>query len=93
MIRNNEFQFTIKKIAFIYVHNSRRSQIAEALGKYFASDIFETYSAGTETKPHINQDAVHIMKQVYGIDMTQTQYSDLISYISKLNLALPVLHL
>lgn len=39
------------KVAFICVHNSCRSQIAEALGKYLASDVFESYSAGTETKP------------------------------------------
>ena len=58
-----------KKIAFICVHNSCRSQIAEALGKHLASDIFESYSAGTETKPQINQDAVRIMKEIYGIDM------------------------
>lgn len=72
---------TKKKIAFICVHNSCRSQIAEALGKYWASDIFESYSAGTETKPQINQDAVRIMKELYGIDMEQTQYSKLISDI------------
>jgi arsenate reductase len=64
-----------KKIAFICVHNSCRSQIAEALGKHLASDVFESYSAGTETKPQINQDAVRLMKQLYGIDMEQTQYS------------------
>ena len=58
-----------KKIAFICVHNSCRSQIAEALGKKLASDVFESYSAGTETKPQINQDAVRLTKQVYGIDM------------------------
>ena len=39
------------KVAFICVHNSCRSQIAAALGKYLASDVFESYSAGTETKP------------------------------------------
>ena len=64
-----------KKIAFICVHNSCRSQIAEALGKRLASDVFDSYSAGTETKPHINQDAVRIMKKLYGIDMEQSQYS------------------
>ena len=58
-----------KKVAFICVHNSCRSQIAEALGKHLASDVFESYSAGTETKPQINQDAVRIMKELYGIDM------------------------
>ena len=64
-----------KKIAFICVHNSCRSQIAEALGKYLRGDEFDFYSAGTETKPQINQDAVRLMKQLYGIDMEQTQYS------------------
>ena len=55
-----------KKVAFICVHNSCRSQIAEALGHYLASDVFESYSAGTETKTVINQDAVRIMKHRYG---------------------------
>lgn len=64
-----------KKIAFICVHNSCRSQIAEALGKALAGDQFDFYSAGTETKPQINQDAVRLMKKLYGIDMEQTQYS------------------
>ena len=70
-----------KKIAFICVHNSCRSQIAEALGRHLASDVFESYSAGTETKPQINQDAVRIMKEIYGIDMEKTQYSKLIGDI------------
>lgn len=64
-----------KKIAFLCVHNSCRSQIAEALGKHLAGDKFDFYSAGTEIKPQINQDAVRLMKQIYGIDMEQTQYS------------------
>ena len=71
----------MKKAAFICVHNSCRSQIAEALGKKLASDVFESYSAGTETKPRINQDAVRLMKQVHGIDMEATQYSKLLSDI------------
>ncbi len=70
-----------KKVAFICVHNSCRSQIAEALGKKLAPDVFESYSAGTETKPQINQDAVRLMKQVHGIDMEETQYSKLLSDI------------
>ena len=71
----------MKKVAFICVHNSCRSQIAEALGKKLASDVFESYSAGTETKPRINQDAVRLMKQVHGIDMEQSQYSKLLADI------------
>lgn len=69
------------KVAFICVHNSCRSQIAEALGKYLASDIFDSYSAGTETKPKINQDAVRLMKEKYKIDMEKTQYSKLLDDI------------
>jgi arsenate reductase len=66
------------KVAFVCVHNSCRSQIAEALGRHLAADVFESYSAGTETKPQINQDAVRLMKQLYGIDMEKTQRSKLI---------------
>ncbi len=61
------------KVAFICVHNSCRSQIAEALGKQLASDVFESFSAGTELKDRINPDAVRLVKQLYGIDMEATQ--------------------
>ena len=71
----------MKKVAFICVHNSCRSQLAEALGKKLASDVFESWSAGTETKPKINQDAVRLMKRVYGIDMELNQYSKLLTEI------------
>ena len=64
-----------KKVAFICVHNSCRSQIAEALGKHLRGDDFDFYSAGTETKPKINQDAVRLMKELYGIDMEENQFS------------------
>lgn len=76
-----------KKIAFICVHNSCRSQIAEALGKHFAGKRFDFYSAGTETKSQINQDAVRLMKQIYGIDMEQTQYSKTIDKIPSPDIA------
>ena len=76
------------KVAFICVHNSCRSQIAEALGKALASDVFESYSAGTKTRPQINQDAVRLMKALYGIDMEQTQYSKLISDIPEPDIAI-----
>lgn len=67
------------KVAFICVHNSCRSQMAEALGKHLAADVFESFSAGTERKDCINQDAVRLMKQVYGIDMeAQGQHSKLL---------------
>ncbi len=77
-----------KKIAFICVHNSCRSQIAEALGKHFAGEKFDFYSAGTETKPQINQDAVRIMKRLYRIDMEKKQFSKLISDIPTPDIAI-----
>ena len=78
----------MKKVAFICVHNSCRSQIAEVLGKKLASDVFESYSAGTETKPQINQDAVRLMKMVHGIDMEATQHSKLLSDIPEVDVVI-----
>ena len=69
------------RVAFICVHNSCRSQIAEALGKRFAADVFESYSAGTELKGHINPDAVRLVKELYGIDMELTQRPKLLADI------------
>ena len=69
----------MKKVAFICVHNSCRSQIAEALGRHLAGDVFESYSAGTETKPQINPDTLRLMKQVHHIDMeAEGQHSKLL---------------
>ena len=76
------------KVAFVCVHNSCRSQIAEALGNALASDVFACYSAGTETKPQINQDAVRIMKELYGIDMEKKQYSKLLKEIPPVDLVI-----
>jgi arsenate reductase (thioredoxin) len=73
------------KVAFICVHNSCRSQIAEALGKHFAGDVFESYSAGAEMKPQINQDAVRLMKEIYGIDMEKSQHSKLLTDIPEVD--------
>ncbi len=74
------------KVAFICVHNSCRSQMAEALGKLFAFEVFDSYSAGTETKPRINQDAVRIIKDLYDVDMNETQYSKLLSDIPEVDI-------
>lgn len=77
-----------KKVAFICVHNSCRSQMAEALGKIFGGDVFESYSAGTETKPEINQDAVRIIKDLYKVNMNETQKSKLLTDIPKIYIAI-----
>ena len=78
----------MKKVAFICVHNSCRSQIAEALGRKLAGDVFESYSAGTETKPQINQDAVRLMKEIHGIDMEAAQHSKLLSDIPEVDVVI-----
>ena len=75
-----------KKIAFLCVHNSCRSQIAEALGKKYLSDFCECYSAGTEIKPCINPDAVRLMQQKYGISMEKSQYPKLVADIPEADL-------
>lgn len=76
------------KVGFICVHNSCRSQIAEALGKHFASDVFESYSAGTEATAKINQDAVRLMGEIYGIDMEKTQHPKLLNEIPALDVVI-----
>ena len=76
------------KVAFICVHNSCRSQMAEALGKLFGSEFFESYSAGTETKPQINQDAVRIIEDLYNVNMNKTQKSKLLSDIPEIDIAI-----
>ena len=76
------------KVGFICVHNSCRSQIAEALGKKIGENVFESYSAGTEVKPKINQDAVRIMKELYSIDIEESQKSKLLSDISELDIVI-----
>lgn len=78
----------MKKAAFICVHNSCRSQIAEALGRALAGDVLECYSAGTETKSQINQDAVRLMKERYGIDMEEGQYSKLLCDIPAVDIVI-----
>ncbi|MDZ5000933.1 arsenate reductase ArsC [Clostridium perfringens] len=77
-----------KKVSFICVHNSCRSQMAEALGKLYGSEVFESYSAGTETKPEINQDAVRIIKELYKVDMNETQKSKLLIDIPDVDIAI-----
>lgn len=76
------------KIAFVCVHNSCRSQIAEALGKKFMGNRYDFYSCGTELKLQINQDAVGLMKDMYQIDMEQDQYSKLVQDILQVDIAI-----
>ena len=77
----------MKKVAFVCVHNSCRSQIAEAFGRVMGLNVFESYSAGTEQRDVINQDAVKIMKEI-GIDMELNQRPKLLSDIPQVDLVI-----
>lgn len=63
------------RVAFVCVHNACRSQMAEAIARILAGDVFDGFSAGTETKPAIDPTAVRLVREQYGVDMTETQYS------------------
>ncbi len=65
-------------VAFVCVHNSCRSQIAEAWSKKLAGDVYDSCSAGTHPADAINRDAVRLMRERHGIDMTQTQHPKLL---------------
>ena len=81
----------MQRVAFICVHNSCRSQIAEALGRHLAANVFESYSAGTELRDHINPDAVRLMKQIYHIDMeAEGQHSKLLSDLPNVDVVIPM---
>lgn len=69
----------MKKIAFVCIHNSCRSQMAEGFGRTLGKGIFETYSAGTEHYPEVKPLAVEVMEEL-GIDMSQ-QHPKLLSDI------------
>jgi len=74
------------KVAYVCVHNSCRSQMAEALTKLYASDFFEAYSGGTKTKSMINQDAVRIIKSMHLYDMNEHQRPKLIDELPPIDL-------
>ena len=77
----------MKKVAFVCVHNSCRSQMAEAFGKIIGLNVFESYSVGTEERDCINQDAVRIMKEI-GVDMELGQRPKLISEIPTVDIVI-----
>ena len=60
-----------KKILFVCVHNSARSQMAEAFLKQMAGDRFEVESTGLEPGK-LNPVVVEVMKEV-GIDISQNK--------------------
>ena len=76
------------KVAYVCVHNSCRSQMAEAIAKKYYSDKFYSYSAGTHTKDIINQDAVRVFKIIEGVEMNEEHKPKLISDIPELDIVI-----
>lgn len=76
------------KVGFICVHNSCRSQMAEAVAKVIANDVFDSYSAGTAVAPQINQTAVQLIKERYNVDMNETQSSKTLEAIPELDIVI-----
>ncbi|MBR9649054.1 MAG: arsenate reductase ArsC [Clostridium tyrobutyricum] len=74
------------KVAFICVHNSCRSQMAEAIGRLYGSEVFDSYSAGTEIKSEINKDAVKVIKKLYNIDISEIQHVKLIDDLPEIDI-------
>ena len=74
------------KDAFVCVHNSCRSQMAEATAKILAADVFEAYSAGTEKENEINPVAVEVIKELYAVDMTATQHVKLLEALPRIDI-------
>ncbi len=58
------------KVAFVCVHNSCRSQMAEGWAKKLGGDVLEAYSAGTENYPEVKPLAVQVMEEA-GVDMSE----------------------
>lgn len=69
----------LPKVAFVCTHNSCRSQMAEALGRLLAADVFDSFSAGTHPADQINPDAVRVIRQLYGADMQAQQHPKLLT--------------
>ena len=74
------------KVAFVCVHNSCRSQMAEAIAKILAADVFEAYSAGTEKENEINPVAVEVIKELYAVDMSLNQHVKLLEALPRIDI-------
>ncbi|MBI4846258.1 MAG: arsenate reductase ArsC [Candidatus Omnitrophica bacterium] len=59
----------MKKVLFLCIENSCRSQIAEALANHYYSGAIKAYSAGSQPSGNVNPDAIAVMKEI-GIDIS-----------------------
>jgi protein-tyrosine-phosphatase len=66
----------MKRILFICIENSCRSQIAEGYARKFGKDIFDVWSAGSKPSGKINPTAIEVMKEE-GIDLAEQRSKSL----------------
>ncbi|NIA23263.1 MAG: arsenate reductase ArsC, partial [Proteobacteria bacterium] len=60
----------MKKVLFLCVGNSCRSQMAEGLLNRYGADEYRAYSAGSKPEKEINPFAIKVMAEI-GIDISQ----------------------
>lgn len=70
-----------KRVLFICVHNSARSQMAEAFLKQMSGDRFEVASAGLEPGK-LNPVVVEAMKEI-GIDISQNKTKSVFDFFKQ----------
>ena len=73
----------MEKVLFVCIHNSARSQMAEALLRNYAGQHFDVYSAGLEPKG-INPLTIQVMEEL-GLDLSGHTSKDLYSFIGKIS--------
>jgi arsenate reductase len=66
------------KVLFVCVHNSARSQMAEAFLKKYGGERFEAESAGLEPGK-LNSLAIEVMKEI-GIDISQNKTKSVLDF-------------
>lgn len=70
-----------EKVLFICIHNSARSQMAEAFLKKYGSEYFEVESAGLEPGT-LNPLAVEVMQEI-GIDISNNQTNSAFEFLKE----------
>jgi len=60
----------MKRLLFVCVENSCRSQIAEAVARIHGKDQFEVYSAGSRPSGKVSPKAIESMREI-GYDLTK----------------------
>ena len=60
----------VKKVVFVCVENSNRSQMAEAFARIHGTEKVEAFSAGSRPSGQVNPKAIEAMKEL-GYDLTK----------------------